>query len=605
MNREQFRAILWLRWRLSRNQLLRGSGVGAAIAALAVVLLVLLAVGAGAGATLLGVFALKKASPTELMFIWDAVVFFVLFFSLIAVLTELQRSESVDLTKLLHLPIGLNQVFVFNYLASLISLGTVLALAVMLGLVVGMVISRGGDFLLAIPLVLAFVFMFTAWIYCLRGWLLSLMVNPRRRRAMIVWITLGVILIGQSPQLIHFVVPRKAARDRAAQSASATNSAAQPAETPSATGGALSPQEAQSVTASTREKKNAQVLAVATGVNQWLPLLWLPNGMRGLAAGSWWPALWGGAGMFALGWLGLSRAYRATLKFYRGEERAKPVSVKPVSARAARPAANWIERSLLGLPDDTAALAWTQFRSMLRAPEVRMMLAMGLFVAIFLPAVILWRGGSNPSFPEAVRPFVGTGMMVMVLFTLMQLVCNQFGCDRDGFRGLVLLPTPRERLLLGKNLALIPLAGAIMILPLVAVSVLAKLSLPVVLATLLQFAAAFLLYCAIGNLASILVPYRIAAGSLKPTKQSWQTSLGVMVVHLSFPLLVSPVFIPPALGFGLERLSGWPTGPVNFCASLVLAFAFGAVYKFTLPPLGRLLQRRETNILRAVTEVRE
>ena len=59
MNWEQFRAILWLRWRLTRNQLTRGSGVGAVIAALAGVMLVLLAVGAGVGATLLGALARK------------------------------------------------------------------------------------------------------------------------------------------------------------------------------------------------------------------------------------------------------------------------------------------------------------------------------------------------------------------------------------------------------------------------------------------------------------------------------------------------------------------------------------------------------------------
>ena len=46
-----------------------------------------------------------------------------LFFSLIAVLSELQRSESIDLTRLLHLPIGLKHVFVFNYLVSLVSVG--------------------------------------------------------------------------------------------------------------------------------------------------------------------------------------------------------------------------------------------------------------------------------------------------------------------------------------------------------------------------------------------------------------------------------------------------------------------------------------------------
>jgi hypothetical protein len=592
MNWEQFRAILWLRWRLTRNQLMRGSGVGAVIAALAMVLLVLLAVGAGAGATLIGVFALKSASATELMFIWDGVIFFVLFFSLIAVLTDLQRSESVDLTRLLHLPIGLKQVLVFNYLASLVSLGTVLALAVMFGLVAGMIISRGVLFLLAIPLVLAFVFMFTAWIYCLRGWLLSLMVNPRRRRAVIMWITVGVIVAGQSPQLIHLAASRKGKRHHESQPA------AQPALDEKGI-------EAQEKTKAAQEEKKARAIAIGTRVNQWVPLLWLPNGMRALAERQILPALWGAAGMFALGWLGLSRAYRATLRFYRGDERVRLVREAPATARPKKPARNWVERSLPWLPDDTTGMAWAQFRSMTRAPEVRMMLGMGLFVAIFVPLVLMVRGGFSPRFSETVRPFLGTGIMAMVLFSLLQLVCNQFGCDRDGFRGLVLLPMPRDRLLLGKNVAMFPLATAIMLVPLVAVSVMAELSPPVVLATVFQFAAAFLMYCAIGNLASILLPYRIAAGSLKPTKQSWQTSLGVMAVHFSFPMVIWPVFLPPLLGLGLERWIGWPAGWVNLFATLLLATGFGALYVVTLRPLGRLLQRREQHILRAVTEVRE
>ncbi len=604
MNWEQFRAILWLRWRLSRNQLSRSGSFGAVIAALAVAMLVLLAVGAGAGATLIGVFALKSASATDLMFVWDGVIFFVLLFSLIAVLTELQRSESVDLTRLLHLPIGLKQVFVFNYLASLVSLGTVLALAIMLGLAAGLIISQGPQFLLALPLVAGFLFMVTAWIYCLRGWLLSLMVNPRRRRAIIMWITLGVILIGQSPQLIHFVVPRKSKRDRAAQQTT-QQAAEQKPDSQSATNAAPGIQDAHAMAKAAQDEKKARAMSVATRVNQWVPVLWPANGARGLAAGEMLPALWGSAGMFALGWLGLSRAYRATLRFYRADERMKPAKVAPAPSGAAKPARNLIEKRLPWLADDTAALALAQFRSMTRAPEVRMMLAMGLFMAIFLPAMIFWRGGNTMNLPEAARPFTATGTVVMVLFTLLQLVCNQFGCDRDGFRGLVLLPTPRDRVLLGKNVAMLPLAAVIAMLPIAAVSVVAKLSPVVVLATVLQFAAAFLMYCTIGNLASILLPYRIAAGSLKPTKQAWQTSLGVMMVHLSFPLVIWPVLIPPALGLALERFAGWPAGPVNFLAALLLAGLFGTLYGLTLRPLGRLLGRRETRILQAVTEVRE
>jgi len=592
MNWEQFRAIFWLRWRLTRNQLTRGSGLGAVIAALAGVALAMGAVAAGIGATLAGVFALKQASATVVMFVWDGVTIFVLFFSLLAVVTELQRSESVDLTRLLHLPISLKQVFVFNYLASLVSLGTVLALAIMLGLAAGLTISHGPLFLLALPLVVAFVFMMTGWIYCLRGWLLSLMVNPRRRRSIIMWMTIGIILVGQTPQLINVAWQRKARRDRQTQRAAPEQSSDRK------DGG-------QNSSAAMSGKKGDYFVAVAMQIHPWVPLLWLPNGARGLAAGEVWPALWGGAGMFALGWLGLSRAYRATLRFYRADERAKPTVAKQSPLKNAKPARNWVASRLPWIPEDTAALALAQFRSMTRAPEVRMILAMGLFMSIFLPAIIFWRGGSTGHFPEAGKPFVGTGAVVLVLYALLQLVCNQFGCDRDGFRGLVLLPTPRERLLLGKNLALLPLAAGIALVPLVAVSVFAKLSALVVMATVLQCAAAFLMFCTIGNLSSILVPYRVAAGSLKPTKQSWQTSLLLMMVGLSFPLVISPVFIPPALGFGVERLGWLPAAPVNLLAALVLLGVFAVAYWFTLRPLGRLLQRRETKILRAVTEVME
>jgi hypothetical protein len=316
------------------------------------------------------------------------------------------------------------------------------------------------------------------------------------------------------------------------------------------------------------------------------------------------PALWGGVGMFVVGWIGLSRAYRATLRFYRADEKAKPVAAGASPPKSAKPARNWAEGRLPWIPEDAAALAWAQFRSMTRAPEVRMMLAMGLFLSIFIPLMIFWRGGSNMRLPDAGKPFLGTGTVVMVLFTLLQLICNQFGCDRDGFRGIVLLPTPRERLLLGKNLAIIPLATVIAFIPFVAVSIFAKLPLLVIAATALQFLAALLMFCTIGNLSSILAPFRVAQGSLKPTKQSWQTVLVMLAVHMLFPLAIAPVFIPPALGMA-ARFMDWPAAPVQLLAALGLAGVFGAVYWVTLRPLGRMLQRRETNILRAVTEALE
>ncbi len=581
MNWEQFRAILWLRWRLTRNQLTRGSGVGAVIAAIAGVLLLASALGIGAVAVLVGALSTKTLSPTTIMFVWDGIVFALLFIWLLSVLAELQRSESVDLTRLLHLPISLKQVFVFNYLVSLVSFGTVVAVTGMFGFAVGMSFGQGPLFLLGLPLAATFIFMVTAWIYCLRGWLLSLMINPRRRRMIIMWITLGIVLLGQSPQLINLAWQHKARAERAARPAAQPKSGA-PAD-----------------------ERKEYYATVATRVHPWVPLLWLPHGTRGLATGEILPALWGGAGMFALGWLGLQRAYRATLKFYRGDERVKPTLAQSVPRKETKPARNWVAWRPPRMRDDTAALALAQLRSMTRAPEVRMMLAMGLFLAVFLPLMIFWRGGSNTPLPEAAKPFLGTGAVVMVLFALLQLVCNQFGCDRDGFRNLVLLPTPRERILLGKNLAFAPLAAAIALLPLAAMSILAKLSVAVILATGLQFIAAFFMFSAIGNATSILMPFRVAAGSLKPSKQSWRTQLLLMLVHFLFPLAVAPVFIPPLLGLAAQKWTNLPAGLVNLLLALVLAAVFAVIYWFTLGPLGRLLQRRETHILRAVTEEAE
>ena len=70
----------------------------------------------------------------------------------------------------------------------------------MMGLCVGLMIGAGPAMVLLVPLVLSFVFMVTAWTYCLRGWLAALMVNKRRRRAIIVWVTIVFVGLCQAAQ---------------------------------------------------------------------------------------------------------------------------------------------------------------------------------------------------------------------------------------------------------------------------------------------------------------------------------------------------------------------------------------------------------------------
>ncbi len=145
MNREQLKTIFWLRWRLMRNQWARSGGLGAVISVLVGFGAIVAALGFFVLALLGAVFGLRAVEPKVIMEIWMGVTAGFLFFWMIGLLTELQRSESIDLTKLMHLPVSLGQLFVVNYLVSHFTLCIVIMVPVMMGLAIGLVIARGPD----------------------------------------------------------------------------------------------------------------------------------------------------------------------------------------------------------------------------------------------------------------------------------------------------------------------------------------------------------------------------------------------------------------------------------------------------------------------------
>jgi hypothetical protein len=179
---------------------------------------------------------------------------------------------------------------------------------------------------------------------------------------------------------------------------------------------------------------------------------------------------------------------------------------------------------------------------------------------------------------------------------------NHFGYDRDAFRQLVLLPTRRKWILLGKNLAFLPFALAMEAIILLIIMIALHISPTVFLAAGLQLVTAFLLVSMTGNLLSILIPYRIAPGSLKRTKTSLTTSLLIFVSRLLFPMIMIPIFIPPALGLLLSRLGWLPAELVNLLFSAILLGLLVLLYWLSLVPLGKLLLQHEKQILQAVTE---
>ena len=177
MNWTQLRAMLWLRWRLTRNQWRRGGGLNAVIMLIALVVAMILAVAGGVAGAAGGALALSGASPQAAMLTWDGLVARSCLFWSMGVVAELQRSEIIDLSRLLHLPVSLRDAFLLNYVASHLSLSLAIMLPTMLGLTAGLVLARGPAMALLFPLVFGFFFMITAWTYCLRGWLAALMVN--------------------------------------------------------------------------------------------------------------------------------------------------------------------------------------------------------------------------------------------------------------------------------------------------------------------------------------------------------------------------------------------------------------------------------------------
>jgi ABC-2 type transport system permease protein len=579
MNWSQFRTIIWLRWRLSRNQWSRGGKLNA------ILTIVIFFIGLGIGflggvvGLLSGIFALSKAPPPVMLVVWDLIFVVFLFMWLAGIVSEIQRSETIDISRLLHLPISLQNVFVINYLASHLTASIILFLPGMLGLSLGLILGGRGLMVLMFPLVLGVVFMITAWTYCLRGWLVTLMMNKRRRRTIIAGITFAFILLSQIPYIFTNVVDHHDHR--------------RPKTTRSV-------QAEKQVPSRPRDEDKIVLPQGILLANEAVPFLWVGNGAMSLATGNVWPAVLCSAGAFGIGALGLRRAYRSTIRFYQGQTAVRKSKLKPKAEKLAAKSNNLIERQLPGVPEEAAASAMAFFRCLMRAPEVKMVLATNFIMLLIFGTMIFIRHSSNIS--VNFRPFIAAGAIAFMFLSLSQLMFNLFGFDRAGFRQLVLLPTPRRQILLGKNLAFLPVTAATGAIFLLIVKIATGISVIIVVAAILQLLAAFLLLSMVGNLISVLVPYRIAAGSLKPTKTSTKTGILIFVSRMFFPMLMAPIFFPPAIGLLFSSVGWLPAAPVNLFFSAVLFALLAFFYHLSLAPLGELMQRREKEILQVVTK---
>jgi ABC-2 type transport system permease protein len=613
MNLEHLKTYIWLRWRLSANQVRRTGALGAIIAAILAVLRIFGGILTFVAGLLIGVLALREAQPRVVMVVWDIFAGGFLFFWMIGLMGELNSSELLSLDNFMHLPVSPAGAFLINYAGSSFGLSLILFLPAMIGLGIGLTLSRGLGMLLLFPLIAAFFLMITAITYQFRGWLASMMTNPRRRRTIIAVVTLLFVLVLQIPNIMNHL-GRGADTKKLAQTERYRKSEMLKKDLDS---GRITRQEydrhmAEGVAAwqASRKRESEKNYEITWLVNKVAPPGWLPFGAAMVSQGRIFPALAGIAGMGLIGTASLWRSYRTTIRMYMGDFnagltrrmfRAKSAPKKILKSKTeARSNAAFLEKRLPWISEQASAISLASFRALIRAPEVKMMLMtpvimLGVFGGAFA------RQGSNV--PVMVRPLAALGAAAFLLIIgLTGFLGNLFAFDRSGFRAFVLSSTPRRDILLGKNLALFPFAFIFMLLVIGVLQWLRPMRLEHLLAVFFQTVPLYLMFCFAGNMLSIFSPVTLKPGSGQPAPHQGVRVLFQIVFMLVVPLLMSLSLIPlgvEALFTFLHLAEGFPTFLV---LSLIQLAVMVWLYRIALDWQGALLQKQELKILEVVTQ---
>jgi hypothetical protein len=610
VNWQHLQAFLWLRWRLLYNQWRRAGALNAVLMMIIVIGALATAIPLFVGCFMAGIYLIPKAAPVHLLYAWDAVVVVFLFFWGVGLLGDLQRSDPISLSQFLHLPVSASGVFLINYLSSLLRLSLIVFVPVMLGFALALLVTKGIRMLPVLPLVAAFLLMVTALSYQLQGWLAVLMSNPRRRRNLVVIATLAIVLLAQLPNLLNFIGPWGGRR--------LANLPPPPAEELAKLDRAFQAHEFDATELRRRRQEVMQqherdvqrafrattdrVEEVARIANLVLPVGWLPLGVMSAAEGSVIPAFLGVVGMTLFGTVSLRRAYHTTVGMYQGRftsQGARPARAVARPATAGKPRAGLLEAHIPGVSEPASAVALAGLRSLARAPETKMMLLSPALLLIFF-GVTVWRSRQN--IPDVMRPLIAIGGLALVPFCLSQILSNQFGFDRDGFRVFVLSAVPRRDIILGKNLTMAPVAGVIAAILLAIVQFACPLRPDHLLAMVPQFVSMFLLFCVLTNLLSIYAPIYVAPGTLKNNSPK----LTIVLLHLAvlmffLPLAQAATLIPLGTEIVMRFLGASPALPICLLLALVECAAIVTIYYLSLGWQGSLLQSREQQILETVT----
>ena len=560
-------ALLALRLTLLRNTWSTGKWLSYLVVGVLGLGALAVAAAASAGMFFLGMWGLRSDYPVLVLAMLDGLVAAFLFFWFWGLVLELQRSDIIDLRKMLFLPVPLRMVFGLNFLASLFSPALLFFLPCAVALVAGLRVNYGPRAWLGLPLAFAFFLMVAAWAYYARGMLAILMENKRRRRVVLTVLPLCFVLLSQAPSVISNAIRRSEGKEEAVAWLSGPTA--------------------------------ERVLVYG---NVAVPLGWLPYGVWSVLQGDSLPAAASFLGLAGLAGLGLGLGYRATIRHYTGvtAERGKAggPGAAAASERQVRPALTG--RRTPWLDEDTGALTAACFLSYLRHPNIRILLIMPMCMGLFL--LFMYRSGAYGGRLGGEGAWMPVIVLVWPFFNFSFVLFNIFGIDRNGFRGLVLFPTPRHKYLLAKNLAMFPFVAGLSLAFVMVAALLLRTESRLVLISCVQVLQLYLMYCLIGNVMSLYFPYGIGRDAMRVrSHRALVLALGMVSAALAGILLI-PTTFPMLLDDLVAAWWGYRGWPIGLTVSAALLALTGLAYRISLRHTGDVLMAREQRILGALLE---
>lgn len=613
MNWEHLKTYIWVRWRLSANQIRRSGTFGAIVAAVLNGLRIL-----GGAITFLigisaGLFALSQAEPRVVMAVWDGVVAAFILFWVAGLMSELQRTELLSLNNFMHLPVSPSGAFLINYVGSNIGLSMILFLPGMIGLSAGLILTRGIEMLPLFPLVVAFFLMVTAVTYQFRGWLATMMTNPRRRRTIVAVVSLAFILVFQLPNILTNFNPAFRAQQKARRE---MRNEISELKKELDTGRITQEEYSERVTAKSTDLGNnavrdsGKIFENLRVVNAVFPPGWLPYGAESAAGGRMIPVTACLLGMTLIGAASLRRSYKTTIRLYMGDF-GKPGAKRPSAARPvyrdrvkikSPPVSNtaFVEKKLPWMPEQVSAVTVAGLRSLLRSTEIKMMMLTPVIMMIVFGGMFAGRRGEISGL---FRPLTALGFAAFILIISMTgFAGNLFAFDRGGFRAFVLSGVPRKAILMGKNLAFLPIAAILLALTVGVCEWLNPMRIDHLAAALIQIFPMYLLFCVTANVLSILSPLTLKQGSGMPASHQGVRTLFQLVFMVAVPIPLGCTLLP----LGIEALfsaAGWFEGyPVFLVLGILQTIFVWWLYRKIIDSQGILLQRNEQKILDVVSQ---